>query len=434
MQNNPKSSLRKVKSQITSFTKLKPKFVLGLTFLFYLPQIIAQTDQPFIDSNLVFEEENGLLVVEAEQFYKQTKGKVRAWHRHSFEDQPKIWSDADGTHIAGASSNAYIEILPDTRTTHDDEIINQLNFSNIPGELAIVHYQVYFNKPGRYYVWVRAYSTGSEDNGIHVGIDGKWPESGQRMQWCNGKNTWTWESKQRTKEKHCGVPHQIYLDIEDAGLHQIMFSMREDGFEFDQFLLTSDRDFKPNSDNTPKTSTIKSGIIPPPFPIVEKDSVEEPDIFNTILSFKNGVKLMRAIHFPKINSPVYQDKQWLAINPNKAKKATVTNAFPFGTGVYDVIFLGVGENDGQSTYVMEVKEKKVGTYKAPLSKYSFEEGPSFCQLWENIDLQKGDEITVRTEVGTLDGEYSRARWGGITFVPKSRGKALIEHLKSFSSN
>ena len=113
--------------------------------------------------------------------------------------------------------------------------------------MAVVHYRVKINQPGRYYVWVRAYSTGSEDNGLHVGMNGLWPESGQRMQWCVGKNTWRWDSKQRTNAQHCGVPYQIYLDIESPGIYDIQFSMREDGFEMDQFLLTLNRDFIPDN-------------------------------------------------------------------------------------------------------------------------------------------------------------------------------------------
>jgi hypothetical protein len=109
--------------------------------------------------------------------------------------------------------------------------------------MGLLVYPVRFDTPGRYYVWVRAYSTGSEDNGLHVGIDGTWPESGQRLQWCEGKHSWWWESKQRTQKEHCGEPHKIYLDIEQPGLHTIEFSMREDGFEFDKWLMTTDRDF-----------------------------------------------------------------------------------------------------------------------------------------------------------------------------------------------
>ena len=36
------------------------------------------------------------------------------------------------------------------------------------------------------------------------------------------------------------APHGIYLDISTPGEHEIQFSMREDGFEFDKFL----RDFE----------------------------------------------------------------------------------------------------------------------------------------------------------------------------------------------
>ncbi len=42
---------------------------------------------------------------------------------------------------------------------------------------------------------------------------------------------------------HCGVAGQIYLDIEDAELHDMQFSMREDGFELDRWIITNNGDF-----------------------------------------------------------------------------------------------------------------------------------------------------------------------------------------------
>ncbi len=33
------------------------------------------------------------------------------------------------------------------------------------------------------YVWARAYSSGAEDNSLHVGLDAAWPESGVRLHW-----------------------------------------------------------------------------------------------------------------------------------------------------------------------------------------------------------------------------------------------------------
>ena len=181
-------------------------------------------------------EADGLLEVEAESFDRQTLTEVRKWEVIS-----------TGAHAKSAGGNAYIEVLPDTRATHDDKLIRGENFTNEPGVMAVLEYDVSITNPGRYFVWVRAFSTGTEDNGVHVGIDGTWPESGQRMQWCEGKNVWTWASKQRTAEQHCGVPGLIWLDIDTPGRHTVMFSMREDGFEMDAWALASGPNFIPGS-------------------------------------------------------------------------------------------------------------------------------------------------------------------------------------------
>jgi GH43 family beta-xylosidase len=184
-------------------------------------------------------EKNGFVEVEAENFENQTLTDVRKWEI--------IENDNSKGPGYSAGKNKYIKCLPDTRVTHDDTLINGENFSNKPGLLAVLNYKINFSTPGRYYVWVRAYSTGSEDNGIHVGLNGTWVESGQRMQWCEGKNKWTWASKQRTQKNHCGEPYKIYLDIEKSGENIIQFSMREDGFQFDKFILTQEKDFDPNN-------------------------------------------------------------------------------------------------------------------------------------------------------------------------------------------
>ena len=185
----------------------------------------------------VFEEVDGLVGVEAEHYSSQGLMQTRSWQLTSAYSQPMGLSDGDSTHITSASGGAYLEILPDTRRNHKEQLLKGENFSNEPGKLGILRYKIFFNNPGPYYVWVRAHSTGSEDNGLHVGLNGDWLESGQRMQWCEGKQEWTWASKQRTEEKHCGVERMIFIDIPTKGLHTISFSMREDGFEFDKFII-----------------------------------------------------------------------------------------------------------------------------------------------------------------------------------------------------
>jgi hypothetical protein len=195
----------------------------------------------------LFEETNGFLAVEAEQFHSQENSEKRKWHvisdRQFPAEDPAEQNPTRHHALATASGGAYLQILPDTRRSHADPLIHGENFSEIPGEIGVLNYRVRINNPGRYYVWVRAFSTNTEDNGLHAGLNGTWPESGKRLQWCEGKNSWRWESKQRTAAHHCGEPHKIFLDIPTSGLHTISFSMREDGFSFDKFILTHDKSF-----------------------------------------------------------------------------------------------------------------------------------------------------------------------------------------------
>ncbi|KAA1245648.1 DUF5060 domain-containing protein [Aquimarina sp. RZ0] len=186
--------------------------------------------------NCIPQEKNGVVAVEAEHFVSQSKDGKRKWYVLNGSGSTPT-PDPDPSHHSGASDGEYLEILPDTRVTHGDPL-NGDNFSNTPGKHAIVDYKIKFSSAGKYFVWVRAYSSGTEDNGVHVGINGTWPESGRRLQWCSGKNQWTWESKQRTDANHCGEAQKIYLDIPSAGVHTISFSMREDGFEMDKFVLS----------------------------------------------------------------------------------------------------------------------------------------------------------------------------------------------------
>ena len=197
-----------------------------LVFVLANTLVMAQDNNlsnPVTKESTIYKERKGLVVVEAENFYKQTQTNVRKWYRTSKDAVPSVGKDNDPEHSENASGKSYLEILPDERVTHSDKLENAINYSDEPGTIGILHYKVKITTPGRYYVWVRAFSTGSEDNGLHVGIDGNWPENGKRMQWCDGKNQWTWASKQRKPKQHCGVPKEIFLDIDKKGIHEIQF-------------------------------------------------------------------------------------------------------------------------------------------------------------------------------------------------------------------
>lgn len=200
--------------------------------------------KPIAKPDLVFEERVGIVAFEAEHFVDQGKSGKRAWYLTTKDNTPDVQPDGDPSHIAGASGGAYLEILPDTRRTHGDKLIKGENFTDTPGEMAILTYHVHFNTPGKYWIWARAYSTTTEDNGIHFGIGGTWPETARKWQTVV-KNQWHWQSAQRTEKVHVGVPGILTLDVPKPGTHKIQVSMREDGIALDKILLANRKDYPP---------------------------------------------------------------------------------------------------------------------------------------------------------------------------------------------
>ena len=126
--------------------------------------------------------------------------------------------------------------------------------------------RVHFEQPGRYYVWGHARGLGPAANGIHLGLDGAWPEndlidpSSMRMQFGNG---WAWTQNRRGGAQHTGVggtdevsqrDANMWLQIDTPGVHTITWAMREDGLEFDKFILALDPEFTPRGDGPPETA------------------------------------------------------------------------------------------------------------------------------------------------------------------------------------
>ncbi len=365
-----------------------------------------------------------MVAVEAEHFWKQTHTETRAFHLTAVDSTPDIQPDGDPPHVAGASGGAYLEILPDTRRTHGDKLIRGTNFSPDPGKMAVLHYKIHFQTTGRYYVWVRAHSTGPEDNGLHVGIDGTWPESGQRMQWCEGKRSWRWDSKQRTEKVHCGEPYKIFVDVKESGEHTITFSMREDGFEFDKFFMTTQREFSRPSGTGP-VSLVHSGTMPKTYPFVPAAASIEPakSVPAQAQAGHNrgtGKSLViPASDFSLQGTGYYLDKgKWAAVNPDRHKQGKVGMTFPFPAGKYDVTLMAVGESDGRSTYTVAKDDVAVGKFKCPLSSSMYDEGPNYHKTWIGVEISEGDVISVTSNIASQDGaEYSRARWAAIAFTP-----------------
>lgn len=363
-----------------------------------------------------YEEKNGILSINAEDFASQALDDVRRWYVIGPEDDAPNVQDRDRNHSATTASGKYIEILPDTRATHADTLTSDINFSNFPGKMGVLSYNVYFNTPGEYIVWVRAFSTGAEDNGLHVGIDGTWPESGQRVQLCKGKRQWTWSSAQRVPENHCGYPKTIRIQVPSAGIHTIHLSMREDGFELDKFVMALNEDYEPEG----------FGPEPTYSPSVSYSELNRsfagsfaPEFLSAVEDF--DIAPVKGYH------PFYVDKARGALAINAAKEAyregfaAARHKFNGKPGMYALTLSSMRETDGESEYKVKVNGVEVLTTRNTPTQVDYAVTESHAP--KNVALSPGDVIQVESNAPTNglipegDGTaFARGRWTEIMLI------------------
>lgn len=367
-----------------------------------------------------YEETKGIVAVEAEDFASQALDEVRRWYVLREGDTGPNIQDRDRNHATTASGKAYLEILPDTRATHSDALIHGVNFTNTPGTMAVLSYPIYFHTPGEYIVWVRAYSTGAEDNGLHVGIDGSWPESGQRIQLCPGKFQWTWSSAQRVPENHCGTPRTIKITVPEAGIHTLHFSMREDGFEFDKFLMVLDEAYQPEGEDL-------AASYEPTESYAELNARSQGTFHPIVLKAVDDFKEIAVDGFV----PYYLDKARGALAINAAKEdyrdklAAARHEFSGEAGVYALTLFTMQETDGESEYTVSVNGKEVlKTQNVPTAlDYSIHEGHAA----KDVALKPGDVIQITSNATTNglipEGDttaYARGRWTELMLIRSTR--------------
>ena len=364
--------------------------------------LAAEPAEPGVGPEVAFREVGGQVVVEAEHFFKQTHTGTRSWYRTTAEQTPDVKPDGDPNHAAGAGNGTYLEILPDTRRNHGHPL-NAENFSNEPGKHAVLSYRVKFETAGKYHVWARIYSTNTEDNGLHVGLNGEWPASGRRMQWT-GKRQWVWGSKQRTEKKHTGVPGILYLEIPEPGVHTIQFAMREDGTELDRWLMTTDPGFK-----------LRHQLGPDESPRV--DDGPGGDAGAGAEDAKPDAVTIRARDFSSRGNFYVEKERGLAIHPERHLSAAASTELNLPTGVYDVALQTVTENDGRCIYRLRVNTEIKGHFIAPLAEEAFAISLEGLYVFKGLRLTPGDTLTVEATVGTDGVEFARGRWTQLTLTP-----------------
>ncbi|WP_269520682.1 hypothetical protein [Alteromonas sp. BMJM2] len=362
-----------------------------------------------------------MAVIEAEHYSAQYNASTRRWIVFNRKSESLHgFADSDKIHVEGASNNSYVELLPDTRTNHHEPLVHDVNFSATPGKMAVLTYPVYFDTAGKYYVWARAFSSGSEDNGLHVGLNNTWPSSSQRLQLCEGKHQWTWSSNQRAKDNHCGQPNTIWLDIPESGIHNVTISMREDGFELDKIILTQDADYKPE-DIGPDETRRQYLALPSKETFI---SIEE---YSLILEASQAFESVGEV-------PFYHDRRNNALGidaretqyrnvwatseltvPKKmwGKKSKTSQNFK------NVILVTLGEIDGESSYRVLLNGNEIGSFVNQETTVDYQE--NYFDLG-SLTLKPGDIITVQAKAVT-NGKipenggtaYARGRWRGLVF-------------------
>lgn len=197
-------------------------------------------DMPAAGMNIV--ERGGQVVFEAERFNMvDDNGTTRSWYAADDANRPMPDPDPER---AGASGGSYMEALP-------DDAVNQ----QTPGDGPRVSYDIEFTTTGTYYVHVRGWVNDDNDNTVHVGVDGMWPASGTRIQWCAAwTGSWVWSSHiDGSSMDECGMADSAQIQIDTPGMHTVSFAMREDGFEFDKVVLTTQAGFTPDGQGPPET-------------------------------------------------------------------------------------------------------------------------------------------------------------------------------------
>jgi len=168
--------------------------------------------------------------------------------------------DHDPFHLLGAEGTAYLEVLPDHRVLPDDPATADSHWA-IAAEGPSLQYEIDFPKAGQYQVFVRGYSTGPHDDTIHVGIDGSWPVVNTFLDLCDQRDQWVWSD--------CHDVDEPVIQVATAGIHTVYFTARDDGFEFDSFVLGILDDSAPtlvqystDEPNIGKAIQVGGGVVP----------------------------------------------------------------------------------------------------------------------------------------------------------------------------
>ncbi|MCQ3979337.1 MAG: hypothetical protein DPW09_38445 [Anaerolineae bacterium] len=158
-----------------------------------------------------FEEENGLVTMEAENFGARINGATHNWLLKTGQ--------------SGYTGTSYLQPLPDVDTLYSTETLT---------DSPRAEYPINFTTPGTYTVWARGYPTNAAGDSLHVGLSGQVVEvSG----FVPGK--WEWANERMANGESAN------LIVSAPGPYTLTVWMREDGLRLDRILLITDTAYIP---------------------------------------------------------------------------------------------------------------------------------------------------------------------------------------------
>ncbi|HLD49662.1 MAG TPA: cysteine peptidase family C39 domain-containing protein [bacterium] len=167
-----------------------------------------------------FEEQNGMLVIEAEHPQADYPKGGNSWELETSQD--------------GKSGEGYFVAGPDAAKVRDTDYVQ-----NAPE----LQYKMQIQNPGTYYVWIRGYAPDGGSDSIHAGLDGQAVDTSDRIIfWPVGK--WLWTNQTHDKDA-AGKQLKAVMTVTAAGVHTLNVWMREDGLVFDKIILSQDPNFVP---------------------------------------------------------------------------------------------------------------------------------------------------------------------------------------------
>jgi hypothetical protein len=153
-----------------------------------------------------------LVTIEAEHYHYQQKVETYSW-------EPDL--------LNGYSAGGALRALPDDGTDFDDA-----------ATAPRLDYNVKFDVPGIYYVWVRGYTDSMEDNSVHIGVDGINYGTADKINFST-YDSWTWSNTRLD-----GTVATV--EVLSAGIHTLNIWMHKDGFRIDKIILARSSVYQPS--------------------------------------------------------------------------------------------------------------------------------------------------------------------------------------------